>query len=256
MKSLFTFIACLLLWVPPLEAKSPQVSAKLKELVKLRAQVDTLSHGLAQARTQAQDHQRASSVQISHLEFQIRQEKLRNASLLKERKNALESVQAAQSKREALTTPLRETIEILRNHVSKSLPYQQKQRLQTLDQIETELLSANGSAAVSLSKLLQFTEDERTLTQEIGLGQQVVTIGGGNVLVDVAHVGMAALYFVTSNKRYGWAQWSNGQYTYQLFASPEEKQAAQSLFETLQSNQRTGYMELPLQYVAPQGGKQ
>jgi len=254
MKPIIAFVFCLLLCVPSLHAESHQVSAKLKELVKLRVQVDTISHELAQARAQEQDHQRAAAAQISHLELQIRQEKLRNAILLKERKKALEVVQEEQSKRDALTTPLRETIEVLRNHVTKSLPYQQSRRLQTLEQIEKELLSANGSAATSLSKLLQFAEDERTLTQEIGIGQQVVTIGGGDVLVDVAHVGMAALYFVTSDKRYGWALWSNDHYTYQLFNSPEESQAAQSLFETLQSNQRTGYMQLPLQYIAPQGG--
>ncbi len=232
----------------PSPIQANKISAQLQELAKLRAEVDGLSHSLSQIRTQTQDASRAAAAQISHLELQFRQAKIRNATLRKERKRALERIAKQEDQRNALTKPLTATLDVLRQHVKRGLPYQSQRRLGALAQIEKELLVQTPNPASAFAKILQFVDDEETLTREIALGQQVISIGGGEVLVDVLHVGMAALYFATKDNRYGAAMFAQEGYSFQLFDSAKDSQAVSALFEAVRKGQRTGFVQIPLQF--------
>ena len=90
--ALFTALLVLVTMLPP-HAQSTPLSMKLKELVQLRNQVDSLSHELATQRLATADSERAAASQIAHLQMQVRQAQLRNTTLLKNRKRFLEKLE-------------------------------------------------------------------------------------------------------------------------------------------------------------------
>lgn len=236
---------------PPPEAPGDSLQQRLKTLTALRTQLDTLSSELGQVREQARQQQQSRAAQISHLQMQVRQEQIRHATLLEKRKALLSETRNIDARRHTLLKPATDVLNLLKDHVHKALPYTTERRLQALDQIEETLTSPEPEPGAALARLFQFLEDERTLNHEVGLSQQVLPIRGERLLVDVAHVGMAALYFRSADHRFGWARPEGSSYRFEFFSNPEHTEAAEALFSSLEQNQRTGYFTLPL--IFPKG---
>ncbi|MED5463488.1 MAG: DUF3450 family protein [Myxococcota bacterium] len=247
MNTLLPLSFCALLLGAPGTAS---LDADLQRVTALRSEVNQLARDLTDSRAQGRSRRQSLDAQIAHLELQVRQEKIRETTLLQKRRQLLDQQASLEARRDTLLKPTLEAVDVLRAHVNNSLPYKQAERLKTLSQIETSLTSTEPDPTTALSKLWQFIQDERTLTRELGLQQQVITLGGASVLVDVAHLGMAGLYFKTTDERYGWATSGQGAWSYQFFADPAQVEAARELFKALAENRRTGYFSLPLSLPA------
>lgn len=243
MNTLLPLSLCALLLGAP---QTSSLDQDLQRVTALRSEVNQLARDLSDSRSRAQSRRQSLDAQTAHLELQLRQEKIREATLLQKRRDLLDQQASLEARRDTLLKPTLEAVDILRAHVNKALPYKQAERLKTLTQIETGLTSTEPDPATALSKLWRFINDERTLTRELGLQQQVITLGGASVLVDVAHLGMAGLYFKTTDERYGWATFAQEAWRYQFFADPARVEAAREIFNALSENRRTGYFSLPL----------
>ena len=229
-------------------AHPDSIQRDVESLSSMRTRIDTLSYQLRQVRNRAQHQEQALASKIAHIQMQVRQEKIRHATLLQKRQALLSETRNIDARRTALLQPATDVLKHLKHHVELTLPYNHQARLQTLTRIEAALTSPDPEPVTALARLFEFIEDERTLNRELGIAQQVIHLNGTNLLVDVAHVGMAALYFKTADDRFGWAVPTGSSYRFEVFSDPDHTEAARTLFATLNDNQRTGYFNLPLTF--------
>ena len=102
------------------------------------------------------------------------------------------------------------------------------------------------------SRLWAFVEDELRLTRENGLYRQTITLASDELLVDVARVGMVAMYFKTDDGRYGRTVNNGGAWSYELVQDKESQKQIEGLFDAFKKNIRVGFFELP--NALPEGG--
>ena len=97
------------------------------------------------------------------------------------------------------------------------------------------------------NKLWAFYEDEIRLTKENGVFRQSININGEERLVDVARVGMVAMFFKTSDDAYGYVTRQNGDWAYVITEDSDEKEQIAGLFDAFKKQIRTGFFTIPNQ---------
>ena len=100
--------------------------------------------------------------------------------------------------------------------------------------------SETGAAA----RVWAFAEDERRLSRENVLDRQVISLDGEEVLVDVARLGMVAMYWRAPDGRVGQSRRSESGWTQQRLESAQAEQV-EVLFDSLANGIRSGVFELP-----------
>ncbi|MCW8869898.1 MAG: DUF3450 domain-containing protein, partial [Proteobacteria bacterium] len=131
--------------------------------------------------------------------------------------------------------------------IEAGIPFKHLARQEVLQHIKRNLVADKITAQQAINQMWAFVEDELRLTQENGLYSQTIELNGEDVLVEVAKLGTALMYFKTKQNQYGHAVIdSNGGYTFELFESESQKQAVANLFDSLQKQIRQGLFELPI----------
>ena len=95
------------------------------------------------------------------------------------------------------------------------------------------------------ARLWAFVEDELRLSRENALDRQVIPLPEGEVLAEVARLGMVALYFRTDGGLTGAAVPRDGGYAWEVITDRDDQKAVAALFEKLRHGVRTGAFTLP-----------
>lgn len=250
-----TSLLVALLLAPALAGATDPTDTRAAELAKLRREVETLSAEVTAKKEDVRTRVAAIEAQSLEVEVQIRREELRLAQLDGEAdaRRAELAVHTGQSA--ALVPPLVTSIATIRATVERGLPFRTTERLAELDRLQEQLEDGLLPPEQAAARLWAFTEDELRLARENGLDRQVVPLpipgaGGpapasGEVLADVARLGMVALYFRTDGGVVGAAVRQGDTWTWTVFDDRDDQVAVERLFEKMHHGVRTGAFTLP-----------
>jgi len=133
----------------------------------------------------------------------------------------------------------------LRGQVAGGFPFKIGERLGALEEIETRLQSGVVSPERSFNRIWAFVEDELRISRENAIYTQSINLQGENVLVDIAKLGNAMMFFRTRDLRYGRATQTPGGWRFEIVDHPEHSEQVAVLFDSLRKQIRQGYFRLP-----------
>ena len=225
--------------------ESDSLEALAEELVRIRGEVESLNTELNRHQERHRNEMSSLAAQKGELEATLRREQLRVDQLEEDLERNRERAEQAGIAGESIVPVAEDAIASLRRHIETSLPFKPQERLDGLEEIETRLASGALSPPRAINRLWGFYEDELRLTRENGLYSQVISLGGEQVLADVARLGTVAMYFKTRDGEYGQAERGGDGWRFARLDDRTSIQRIDALFESLKKQIRTGYFELP-----------
>lgn len=227
----------------PLNAQ--QADSLTERLITLRGQVDELQSELDVRREEHKNRMAFLTAQLSDLEASRDREQLRVGQLEGDLEEMRAEIAAAGVSSDSLTPFLKNQITLLRAQVQRGFPFKVKERLAGLDELETQLDNGVVTAQRGINRLWAFIEDEFRISRENAIYSQSIALNGDNVLVDVAKLGSAMMYFRTRDLAYGRAVETPQGWRFELLESPKDQELVARLFDSLRKQIRQGYFELP-----------
>lgn len=215
-----------------------------RRLAELRAEVEQLSSEIQQVKDEARGELRSLELQKSDLEARIRGEEVRVKELERLMERQREALSGEQVAGEVLKPVLLDALAQLRTSVEGSLPYRVDERLADVDKLSNQLQDGTLTPQRGTTRVWQLIEDELRLTRENIMDRQVLNVDGGEVLVDVARVGMVMMYFRTSDGRFGVVGGKPGAWSTEVRTGADAGQIG-ALFDALEKQVRVGYFDLP-----------
>lgn len=234
-----------LLLSPCLASAQDATEALANRLIQMRGEVDELQSELNLKREEHKNRMTYLTAQLTEMEANRDREALRVQQLEQELEQMRQQVAAAGATSESLAPIVRSNLYALREQVQDGFPFKVGERLAALDEIEAQLESGVITAHRAFNRLWAFVEDELRITRENAIYSQSIALEGQNVLVDVAKLGNAMMYFRTRDLRYGRAVPADGGWRFEVFESAADQERVARLFDSLRKQIRQGYFELP-----------
>jgi hypothetical protein len=214
-------------------------------LIQMRGQVDQLQNELNLKREEHKNRMTYLTAQLTEMEAGRDREALRLRQLEQELEQMKVDVAAAGATSETLTPLVLQYVQELRLQVRGGFPFKVGERAAELDDIEAQLNNGVITAHRAFNRLWAFVEDELRITRENAIYTQSIKLQGENVLVDVAKLGNAMMYFRTRDLRYGRAVETAQGWRFELLESATDQELVARLFDSLRKQIRQGYFVLP-----------
>ena len=238
-------LGLVLLFTPAtLVADDGELRAQAEQLATLRGEVEALADELALTKDTLRSDLRALQAESSDLEARIRREEQRLASLKLETERLQSETRAAEDASTSLVPVLHRALDELDGRIAAGLPFRVEERRAEVRELRKQLDDSLLPPSTVASRLWTMLEDELQLTRENGLYQQIVPLGDGEVLAEVARLGMVSLYYRTDDGEVGKARKAGDRWTFVPFTDPQKQQVTQDLFVSLRKQIRTGWFEL------------
>jgi hypothetical protein len=237
-------------------AHASDLEARAARVAQLRAEVETLNTDVGLAKEELTADLRATAGQEAELEAAVRRQELRLERLLGDEQSAIREVEKqTEGSGEDLAAVVQDGIEHFHAQVSGGLPFKVEDRLRALSELEAHLNRKSLPTEQIAARLWAFAEDERRLTRENAIGRQVAPFNGGEVLVDVARLGMVAMYFRAPDGRTGQVIRSGDDWLWEPLSDDADIAQVSALFDALGKGIRTGWFELPSPLAAIGGAQ-
>lgn len=214
-------------------------------LIQMRGQVDQFQSELNLKREEHKNRMAYLTAQLTEMEASRDREALRVRQLEQDLEEMKQQVAAAGETSETLAPVVQRHIDELRLQVQRGFPFKVGERMAELDEIETQLNSGVITAHRAFNRLWAFVEDELRITRENAIYTQSINLQGENILVDVAKLGNAMMYFRTRDLRYGRAVETPQGWRFELLDSAADQESVAGLFDSLRKQIRQGYFTLP-----------
>jgi hypothetical protein len=233
---------------PAVAQQSGETSAEAlaEELVALRAEVQDLSETLDEERSRHSDRMQ----RLARQEAELAGETERNRSRLRELESDLaeyrEQLERAGANNEELTPAVLAAADTLRQRIEAGLPFKQGERQKAVTEIADDLRGGAIPPQDAVKKLWALAETELRMTRENSIHSQTIDLAGEETLVDVARVGMVALYFRTRDGRFGAALPQGDGWTFSTYTDGARADQVEKLFTDLEKQIRTGHFTLPV----------
>ena len=224
-----------------------------EQLVQLRGQVDELQSELEIQREEHKNRMAYLTAQLADLEASRDREELRVAQMQGDLDEITGQISEAGVGSEALQPFVLDQIAELRAQVHNGFPFKVGERLMELDNLEAQLTNGAITAQRAVNRLWAFIEDEFRISRENAIYSQSIALNGENVLVDIAKLGNAMMFFRTRDMQYGRAIPADSGWRFELFESSADQERVARLFDSLRKQIRQGYFELPAA-LPPTGG--
>lgn len=239
------FAMGLWLFVVATSVSADNIDNLSEKLIELRADVEELSAELSLAREEHKQRMSALVAQRSELQAKITRSKATQRKLEKELQDNLELAKQAGMDDELLMPVLVEALEKAEERVLFGLPFKVDDRLSSVQEIRDQLMKKVMMPSRAATRLWALYEDEIRLTRENGIYRQPIDLDGEIILADIARLGMAMMYFVTTDDRYGVVVKQDNEWVYTLKPEKSDSKQIARLFDSLRKQVRTGYFELP-----------
>jgi hypothetical protein len=239
-----SLVAALTLACSPVAAQDA-TEALAGRLIQMRGQVDELQSELNLKREEHKNRMTYLTAQLTEMEANRDREALRIRQLEDDLEEMRALVAAAGETSEVLAPIVLNHLFALREQVQKGFPFKISERLAELDDLENQLNSGVVTAHRAFNRLWAFVEDEIRISRENAIYTQSINLRGDNVLVDIAKLGNAMMYFRTRDLQYGRAVASPGGWSFELLESAADQERVARLFDSLRKQIRQGYFELP-----------
>lgn len=214
-------------------------------LVEMRGQVDQLQSELNLRREEHKNRMTYLTAQLTEMEASRDREALRVRQLEEDLLQMRERVAAAGATSETLAPVVLQHLDRLRARVRTGFPFKVGERIAELDEIESQLDGGVITAQRAFNRLWAFIEDELRISRENAIYTQSINLAGENVLVDVAKLGNAMMYFRTRDLQYGRALETDSGWRFELLDSAADQEQVARLFDSLRKQIRQGYFRLP-----------
>ncbi len=218
-----------------------------EELIDLRSEVEALHAELDEEKESYKSKMKSLAMQKSELEANIRREETRIKQLQDGIKKQRDLIAKNSEGSRKLVPMIVEAAAMLEKEVKTSLPFKKQERLNALAEIKTGVQASQFTPEKAANKLWAFYEDEIRLTKENGIFRQTITINGEERLVDVARVGMVAMFFKTSDDSYGYVKHQESDWAYVITEDSDEREQIAGLFDAFKKQIRTGFFTIPNQ---------
>lgn len=222
-----------------------QADSLTERLITLRGQVDELQSELNVRREEHKNRMGYLTAQLADVEASRDREQLRVNQLEKDLEAMRVEVAAAGMSSESLAPFLANQINLMREQVRNGFPFKVKERIGVLDELEMQLNNGVVTAQRGINRLWAFIEDEFRISRENAIYSQSIPLNGENVLVDVAKLGSAMMYFRTRDLAYGRAIETPQGWRFELLDDTRDQEQVALLFDSLRKQIRQGYFELP-----------
>ena len=236
--------AALILSSTPVIAQDA-TEALASRLIQMRGQVDELQSELNLKREEHKNRMTYLTAQLTEMEANRDREALRVRQLEEDLEEMRSQVAAAGETSEVLTPIVLNHVYALRELVRDGFPFKVGERLAELDDLENQLNSGVITAHRAFNRLWAFVEDEIRISRENAIYTQSINLRGENVLVDIAKLGSAMMYFRTRDLQYGRAIASPDGWSFELLESTADQERVARLFDSLRKQIRQGYFQLP-----------
>ncbi len=221
--------------------------AMAKQLIELRGQVEDLQAELQILQSEHNQTMAYLNTRKAELNAQLDRQQLMIKQAERDLANTQTQIQALGADSAHMVPDVIHMIDQLMTTIEAGIPFKHLARQEVLQHIKRNLVADKITAQQAINQMWAFVEDELRLTQENGLYSQTIALNGEDVLVEVAKLGTALMYFKTKQNQYGHALKANdGSYSFKLFESETQKQAVANLFDSLQKQIRQGLFELPI----------
>jgi chromosome segregation ATPase len=237
--------AAMLLFVCSSAAAQDPLQTLADRLIQMRGQVDELQNELTIKREEHKNRMAYLTAQVAELEANRDREQLRLRQLESDLEKMRTELAEAGDTSETLSPVVLTHLGKLREQVRGGFPFKVGERIAELDEIEAQLNSGVVSAQRAFNRLWAFFEDELRITRENAIYTQAINLRGDNVLVDVAKLGNAMMFFRTRDLQYGKAVRTDAGWRFELLNTAVEQEQVARLFDSLRKQIRQGYFELP-----------
>ena len=231
-------------------AQGSELSAQAEQIANLRAEVASLTEEVSTREEAHRMRLRSLETQRADLELQIRRADAQRDALA-EALTELEAETEAPVDDEALRNSLVSLAPTLRATIEKGLPFRAAERLADFDALIAKINKSEVDAGQGAARLWAWVEDERRLSRENGIDRQVIELDGREVMVDVARLGMVALFYRTPTGEIGWAQAENTGWGWTKITDRKTRTQVDEVFSALTRGVRTGWFELPADWMEP-----
>jgi hypothetical protein len=218
---------------------------RAERLAELRSEVEALQHEVSMDKADMRTRLQALEAARTELELQVRQEELELQQLRLEIEKERALAAEAGADHQVLVPAVKAGLDRIRPVIEGGLPYRVPERLEAVREIEVALEGGTLPPHKAANRLWSLYEDELRLGRENALDRQTITLGGQQVLVDVARLGMVALFFRTSAGATGWAERAGSGWTWRTADARADRQQILALFDALEKQMRVGWFEIP-----------
>jgi hypothetical protein len=227
-----------------MHAQDPTESLATR-LIQMRGQVDELQSELNLKREEHKNRMVYLTAQLTEMEASRNREALRIRQLEQDLEEMRAQVAAAGLTSEMLTPLVLANLYALRDQVQNGFPFKVSERLAELDDLENQVSNGVVTAHRALNRLWAFVEDEIRISRENAIYSQSIQLQGEKVLVDIAKLGNAMMYFRTRDQNYGRAVETPQGWRFELLDSGSDQELVARLFDSLRKQIRQGYFSLP-----------
>jgi hypothetical protein len=228
-----------------LDAAAQDPEALAEQLIQLRGQVDDLQSELDVRREEHKNRMAYLTAQLADLEASRDREALRVGQIEEDLDEISQQVAEAGVGSEVLLPFVLQRIAQLRDYVERGFPFKTQERLGELDELETQLTGGVMTAQRGVNRLWAFIEDEFRMTRENAIYSQSIALEGKVMLVDVAKLGTAMMFFRTRDLEYGRAVATPAGWRFERLQAASDQELVARLFDSLRKQIRQGYFELP-----------
>lgn len=221
-----------------------------EQLIKLRSEVESLSEELVLLRQEHKQHMLGMVNQETELQSNVRSVQRKSLRLKKEIEKNKEKAGQAGVEDHTLKPIVISAITSISTSIKNGIPFMLDDRLQSLEEIQTNLDKGLVSSYKTARLLWSFLEDEISLTKENGLYKQEIKLGEDFILADVAKIGMVGLFYRTEDSEYGLAI-KEKNWAYKSITDNGLKDQIDYVFENFGRQIRSGYFEMP-NFIAKQ----
>lgn len=241
-------LSCFLLSNP---VQGSDLSDQAEKIANLRAEVARLTEEVSTREEAHRMRLRSLETQRADLELQIRRAEAQRVAL-EEALAELEAETVAPVDDEALRNSLVSVAPKLRATIEQGLPFRAGERLADFDALVTKISKSEVDPGQGAARLWAWVEDERRLSRENGMDRQVIELNGREVMVDVARLGMVALFYRTPTGEIGRATREEGaDWSWTKITDRDSQAEVSALFSALTRGVRTGWFDLPAGWMEP-----
>lgn len=226
-------------------AAEPELSGLAEQLARLRSDLEGLDARLAEQREDRRSQLRALAAQKSAVELELQREELRSQQLQSRLDRTQDRQRTVDTRRAHLVGAISPALTALAAGVRSGPPFHVEERAAPLDALGRELAAGTISASDALGKLWTWVDAEVALARTTGVLPQVVTLGGAEVMADVAHLGLVSLYARTADGRLAVARANGSAWSWDLITVPAEQEQVRALYAALEKDVDKGFFVLP-----------
>lgn len=220
-----------------------------EQIAERRARVEELSDQVETEKQRFNEELRSLETQIADVEVQIGREERRLAQIDQEIEEARQEMRRTRTSVADVAPLVEGILADMKSHIRSGLPFQVEERIAEVETLERLLREGNLETQTILTRTWNMVEAEYRLSTESGIFRQRITLDGEEQLAEVAKLGTVLLYFRTFDDRFGYAvPAGDGEWSYRAAAGRDERQALQTLFDSLRRNLREGFFDVPNPY--------